>query len=97
MIQAAIPDLVVDLRALPECAQDTATGNPTGDRHLADLKTMAGGTQYARPGSPVEARLKDVALDTRRPKTGIRGNFKITGPTSIPTTRTLSTTGVVQV
>ena len=50
VIQAIISDLVVDLRALPECAQDIATGNLTGDRHLADLKTLAGGAQYARPG-----------------------------------------------
>ena len=36
--QAIIPDFVVDLHALPECAQDTAMGNLTGGRHIADLK-----------------------------------------------------------
>ena len=54
---------MVDLRALPECAQDTAMGNLTGGRHKADLKTLAGGFKYARPGSPVEARLEEVARE----------------------------------
>ena len=63
MIQAIIPDLVVDLRALPECALDIAAGNLAGNRHLADLKTLAGGDQYARPGSPVEARQEEVARE----------------------------------
>ena len=53
MIQAIISDLVVDLRALPECAQDIAMGNLTGGRHMADLKTLAGDEvvrlQGARP------------------------------------------------
>ena len=40
--QAIIPDLGMDLRALPECAQDIAIGNLTGDRHMTDLKTLAG-------------------------------------------------------
>ena len=62
MIQATTLGLVVDLRALPGCAQDIATGNLTGNMHLTDLKTLAGGTQYARPGSPVEARQEEVAL-----------------------------------
>ena len=48
MTQAITPDLVVDLRALPECAQDIAMGNLTGGRHMADLETLAGGPQYAR-------------------------------------------------
>ena len=63
MTQATIPGLVVDLGALPECAQDIATGNLTGDMHLADLETLAGGTQHGRPGSPVEARREEVARE----------------------------------
>ena len=59
MIQAIIPDLVVGLCALHEFA----TGDLTGDMHLADLRTMAGGGQYARPGSPVEARQEEVARE----------------------------------
>ena len=61
VIQAIIPDLVVDLRALPEYAKDIAMGNLAGGRHIADLKTLAGGGHYARPGSPVEARQEEVA------------------------------------
>ena len=38
-------------------------GELAGDGHLADLKTLAGGTQYARPGSPVEARQEEVARE----------------------------------
>ena len=30
---------------------------------MADLKTLAGGAQYARPGSPVEARQEEVARE----------------------------------
>ena len=59
--QAAIPGPVVDLRALPECAQYIATGSSTGEMHLADLMTLAGGTHYARPGNPVEARQEEVS------------------------------------
>ena len=31
--------------------------------HLADLKTVAGGAQYERPGSPVEAHQEEVARE----------------------------------
>ena len=30
------PDLVVNLHALPECAQSISMGNLTGGRHMAD-------------------------------------------------------------
>ena len=63
MIREIIPDLVVDLRALPECAQDNAMGNLTGGRHMADMKTCAAGPQYARPGGPVESRQEEVARE----------------------------------
>ena len=61
VIQAIIP--VVDPRALPECAQDIAMGNLTGDRHMAHAKTLAPSPQYARPGSPVEALQMEVARE----------------------------------
>ena len=35
--QAIIPDLVVDLHALPECAQGISMENLTGGRYMADL------------------------------------------------------------
>jgi hypothetical protein len=41
VIQAIIPGPVVDLRALPGCAQDTTMGNLTGGRHMADLETLS--------------------------------------------------------
>ena len=63
MIKAITPGPVVDLHELLECAQDIATGTLTGDRHLAGLKALAGGTQYTRPGSPSEARQEEVARE----------------------------------
>ena len=76
VIQATIPDFVVDLRALPECAQDIATGNLTGGRHLADLETSArepgrsppGGSRPGVPPARRGARLQ--ALHTRRRREG---------------------------
>ena len=61
--QATIPDLVVDLRALPEFLQDMAMGDLTGGRHTtdADAKTLAPGPQYAQPGTLAEARQEEVA------------------------------------
>ena len=60
-IQPTTPDSVVDLRALAECVQDMAMGNLAGGRHMADVKTLAPGPKYARPGSAVEASQKEVA------------------------------------
>jgi len=59
--QAIIPDLVVDLHALPECVQDMVMGKLAEGRHMADAETLAPGPQYARLGSPVEARQEEVA------------------------------------
>ena len=64
MIQATIPDLVVDLCAMAECVQDMAIENLAGGRHKADAKTLTpSGPQYVRPGSPVEAGQKKVARE----------------------------------
>ena len=58
-----ISDPVVDLRALPGCAKGISMGNLTGGMHMADLKTLAGGAQCARPGSPVEASQEEDARE----------------------------------
>ena len=67
MTQTTIPNLVVPPRVLPRCAQDITIGNLMGGRHMADLKTLAGGPHYARSGKPVEARQEEVARGHLQP------------------------------
>ena len=63
VIQAIIPNPVVDLRALAECVQDMAMANLAGGRHMAGARTMAPGPLYARHGSPVTTRQEEVARE----------------------------------
>ena len=63
MIQAIIPEIVVDLRALSKSAENLDTGELAQEVYFVHIKTRACCGWYAQRENPAEDRQEEVARD----------------------------------